>query len=399
MWPEGYLTAARENLVANSRLCRASREKDLAKFILTKSFTGKKWRPLYLDQLKDGHRQQTGGVRIMSTKTLADVVEALIGASYMDGGLSKALICISSFLDDKEMQWRHVDDNRERLFEMVRSQSSLPPALEQLEALMGYSFRKKALLVEAMTHGSYVLDINTRSYERLEFLGDAVLDYIIVTKLFSVEPPLSHHRMHSLKSAMVNGDFLAFVVMENSSLKGEGGRDVLEPLSRFMRHGSSVIGTEQRAMKTRYEELRGEIREAMVKGKRYPWALLARMRAKKFVSDLFEAFLGAVWVDSGSTEACKAIVAQFGILAYLEFLLRNDVDARHPKQELGEWAGRQKMEYEVDVTEGRYVCRVLIGDVVVCTVEDGLSAEEAQTRAADKVMRRVWVEGGELDTG
>ncbi|PFH58992.1 hypothetical protein XA68_12944 [Ophiocordyceps unilateralis] len=405
-WPEGYLSEYRDSLVSNSRLCRATLESGLAKFILTRQFASKKWRPLYLDHFAGRSREQTEDARMMSTKTLADVVESLIGASYVDGGLPRAMSCISTFLT--ECEWHQVDRNRERLFELARGQDSLPPVLEPLERLVGYSFRKKALLIEAMTHGSYALDSGRRSYERLEFLGDAVLDNIIVTTLFSADPPLPHHQMHLLKTAMVNGDFLAFVVMENSPGECEdtvtGGKEALGPIWKYMRHGSYQLGSEQSSMKTRHEALRTKIREAMLEGRRYPWALLARLQAKKFVSDLFEALLGAIWLDSGSTDACRTMIARFGILSYLEFLLMNKTDVRHPKLELGQWAGRQKVKYEVDIAgddsnKCRYICRVLVGDTVVGTVEDGLSPEEAQTRAADEFMRRIWAEREELDSG
>ncbi|RCI12147.1 hypothetical protein L249_0383 [Ophiocordyceps polyrhachis-furcata BCC 54312] len=400
-WPEGYLATYRDSVVSNSRLCRATLDSGIAKFILTSPFNGKKWRPVYLDRYPDRSRDEAAQARTVSTKTLADVVESLIGASYVDGGDSKATACLSKFLSE-ECEWHQVDHNRLRLYELARSQDALPPVMEPLERLIGYSFRKKALLIEAMTHGSYALDTSRRSYERLEFLGDAMLDKIIVTSLFSLDLSLSQYQMTSLKTAMVNGDFLAFVVMENSP--GEGVDD-LGPVWRYMRHGSYTIGSEQKAMLTRHEALRREIREAMMKGRRYPWALLARLQAKKFVSDLFEALLGAIWVDSGSMDACKAMVGRFGILAYLEYMLRNHTDARHPKQELGEWAGRQKVKYEVDVGDGgggggkaRYTCRVRVGDTVVGLIEDGLDPEEAQVRAADKVMRRVFTERVELDT-
>lgn len=42
-----------------------------------------------------------------------------------------------------------------------------------VEKLLGYSFSRKLLLVEALTHASYQLDTGTISYERMEFLGDS----------------------------------------------------------------------------------------------------------------------------------------------------------------------------------------------------------------------------------
>lgn len=287
----------------------------------------------------------------MSTKTLADV-ESLIGASYVDGGLTQAMVCISTFL--REWEWRDVEQSRERLFHISRSTDALPPVLGPLEKLVGYSFRKKTLLIEAMTHSSYVLDAGRRSYERLEFIGDAVLDNIIVTRLFGVNPPLPHCQMHTLKTAMVNGDFLAFVVMEHGLGHGEhaateAGKSVQRDrglaLWNFTRHASSSVRFEQDRARRRHEAMRTEILEAMERGTHYPWRMLARMRTKKFFSDLFEALLGAVWIDSGSKETCEAVVARFGILSYLNRLLRDRVEVQHPKELLGKLAISETVRY------------------------------------------------------
>ncbi|EQL02310.1 Dicer-like protein 2 [Ophiocordyceps sinensis CO18] len=392
-WPEGYLSGFRDGLVSNSRLCRAAIDSGLAKFILIKHFTGRKWRPLYVDGYLQQNREREKGT-MMSTKTLADVVEALIGASYVDGGVSKAVACISTFL--RECEWRDVEHGRERLFQLTQSIDTLPPVLEPLEKLVGYSFQKKALLIEAITHASYTLDAGRRSYERLEFLGDAILDNIIVTKLFGVKPPLAHHDMHTLKTAMVNADFLAFVVIESGLRWGEGATSDAErhgglALWNFMRHASSAMGLEQNRMRKRHSAMRTEILETMERGTHYPWALLARMLAKKFVSDLFEALLGAVWIDSGSKETCEAVVGRFGILSYLDRLLDDKVEVEHPKQLLGKLAVSETVTYDIDAKEGsngerRYTCTILVGDGVVAEVDDGVSREEVQTKAAHKAV-------------
>lgn len=51
-WPEGYLSSLKDRFVSNSRLSRAATEAGLAKFILLDSFTGLKWRPIYLKKLR-----------------------------------------------------------------------------------------------------------------------------------------------------------------------------------------------------------------------------------------------------------------------------------------------------------------------------------------------------------
>lgn len=76
-WHEGVLSHQKDHIVSNSNLARANLAIGLDKYILTKSFTGQKWRPLYVSNLLSG---QSAAKRQLSTKTLADVVESLIGA-------------------------------------------------------------------------------------------------------------------------------------------------------------------------------------------------------------------------------------------------------------------------------------------------------------------------------
>jgi dsRNA-specific ribonuclease len=206
-WHEGYLSAKKDRLVSNSRLSRAAIETGLDKFIVTKAFTGHKWRPPYVDDLLAAPASISK--RTLSTKVLADVVEALIGAAMVDGGIHKALNCLQVFLP--ELDWQPLHARRDLLFQRA-PEGELPPTLQLLERLIGYSFKKKALLIESMTHTSSAT--GSQSLERLEFLGDSILDNIIVTAMYGQEPELSHFKMHLLRTALVNADFLAFMGME-----------------------------------------------------------------------------------------------------------------------------------------------------------------------------------------
>ncbi|PHH63139.1 hypothetical protein CDD81_6290 [Ophiocordyceps australis] len=400
-WPEGYLTLFRDRLVSNSRLCRATLDSGLSRLLLTEAFTGRQWRPLYLDNYlpqEDVHDGQETNAKPMSSKTLADIIESLIGASYEDGGTDKAIRCISAFLS--ECQWQSIQESRQVLFDLTLADEALPAVLQPLEELIRYSFNKKTLLIEAMTHASYNLDADRRSYERLEFLGDAILDRIIVTHVFAMEPRLPHFTMHRCKTAMVNADFLAFVVLQNGLWRSDYVIDqelhcvVVDttwPVWKFMRHATAALGAEQIATTRRLEALQEDIVAAMQHGTHYPWALLARLQARKFYSDLFEALIGAIWIDSGSMKACQDLVRRFGVFSYLDRILRDKVNIVHPKEEVGQLAQTKTVTYEVDLNrnlepEIRYTCSVLVGDELVARVDDGVTQEEARIRAAEKAV-------------
>jgi len=84
--------------------------------------------------------------------------------------------------------------------------------LSRLEASLGVRFRQISLLEEALTHSSYAHENpGTPANERLEFLGDAVLGFVMAQMLHSLSPPLSEGEMSWLRSHLVCRDTLASI--------------------------------------------------------------------------------------------------------------------------------------------------------------------------------------------
>lgn len=84
--------------------------------------------------------------------------------------------------------------------------------LKAVEKIVGVQFRNRALLQEALTHRSFLNETKEAGMdhnERLEFLGDAVLGYIVCSYLYRQQPPLSEGQMTELKSALVSSKTLA----------------------------------------------------------------------------------------------------------------------------------------------------------------------------------------------
>lgn len=78
--------------------------------------------------------------------------------------------------------------------------------MRELELNLGYKFKDMSLLAHALTHKSYINESELtegESYERLEFLGDAVLELVISEKLFSVSPELPEGEMTKLRASIV----------------------------------------------------------------------------------------------------------------------------------------------------------------------------------------------------
>lgn len=87
------------------------------------------------------------------------------------------------------------------------------PTYQELEKNLGYTFKNRAYLLQALTHASYTPNRITKSYERLEFLGDAVLDFLITMYIYETGEHLNPGDLTDLRSAIVNNiTFACFAV-------------------------------------------------------------------------------------------------------------------------------------------------------------------------------------------
>lgn len=415
-WHEGYLSEGREAIVQNNRLARAALDTGLDAFIVNKVFTPRKWNtPLISERVTHTPTQ-----RPMSTKMLADVVEALIGAAYLEGGQSMAQACMSRFLPEITMQ--NLD---------VRPETQGPNSgvhyniNDRLNHQLGYSFSDETLLVEALTHPSCEYDPRVQSYQRLEFLGDAVLDMIIIPAIWRTNTDFPPSYMTLLKHAIVNANLLAFFCLEFSLVEEtthiqhvpppsssndettptenqftiQKGHTHLE-LWRFMRYQSPVLTKARDQCITRHRELRSTILSALHTGSAYPWLPLAELNADKFFSDIYESVLGAIFVDSGGDiEKCTLFVERTGLLAYLHRVLSVRVDVEHPRSVAQMLAGSRGVRYETVRREKKpgegvdYSCTVVVGEERVSVVDGCASAEVAEVMAAKRAVEVL--SGGE----
>ena len=406
-WHEGYLSHAKDHVVSNARLAKAAKHIKLDRSIITRPFTGYRWRPLYNKDLVDLEPTQT---RELSTKVLADVVEALVGAAFVDGGHEKALRCLSILIPD--VTWQSLDQYHAMLSEIYAPSHSfhLPLHFAPIEDLIQHRFNSNLLLLEALTYPSFIGSNPTPSYQRLEFLGDSVLDFIVTTKLFNHEPDLSHQTMHLIRTGVVNANFLAFHCMDSTiflprkdpvqdtstGLFSTIETSVPRSIWQYLRHSSLDLVLAQKRCLARFEHLRSPILEALSTGQSYPWTLFARFDADKFFSDIVESIIGALYIDSaGSIPVCEAFLERLGWMSYFERVLKDDVHMLHPKEELGRVAGNEKVRYgnweegliETGVEERGWVCRVWVGEREVCKASQGRSCMEVETRAADEAVR------------
>ena len=154
---EGFLANARMNLETNRFLSHHGMKMNLEAYILSHPFSRKFYTPPIV------HRQE---VQNCPEKTVADVVEAVIGASFVDHGIASASDSISFFLGPGYLNW--TDYSRvDRPFKPVEPEMLQCCAFAS--AKFGYSFNNLSYLVEALTHPSAIT--GSASYGRLDFLG------------------------------------------------------------------------------------------------------------------------------------------------------------------------------------------------------------------------------------
>jgi dsRNA-specific ribonuclease len=391
-WPESYLTEKKGRIVSNGFLARAALAVGLDRFIVTKRFTGAKWSPQYTGNLL-AETQPAPKVQ-KSSKLVADVIESLIGASYATGGLDRAFVCIQTLLPLEP--WSTIASANNVMYDAAPAGGGLV-TFSILETLLGYTFKKKMLLLEALTHASFRNSQENSSYERLEFLGDAVLDYIVSTRLYAHEPALSHQKMHAIRTATVNASFLAFRMFETTVPEETINKATMQPevqrraLWQFVRSGSPALNANRDIALRQHEDARDQIITGLSVDSRFPWHLLALNDAPKFLSDIVESVIGATYIDShGDITACEVVVRRLGILDCLERLLRDSVDCLHPKERLGHLAAERDVQYmrvaDEDTTEKRgvnlYRCQVKVGGENVGGVVEGLKRLNAETVAA-----------------
>lgn len=422
-WHEGNLTAQKARLISNSNLANVARRTGLANWITTESFTALKWSPRYIvledenkdEESKDEESKDDSSTtekvqpkKLLSKKVLADVVEALIGVAYVEGGYEKALKCIQAF--GLQMNWKSIRTRTDSLLAKAASSPTVNiPYLRDLEELIGYKFKHQALLVEAITHPS--CESLFPSYQRLEFLGDALLDMVVLDEMFPDPQQLLPTKMHLLKSSVTNGNLLTFLSLgcfidvENPKVEQVGGDTVVFEVTtetrrvnlwEFVDLSHPEMAKARRKCVELYEGgLRENIQAVLDAGMFYPWTELSGFEAEtggrhKMFADILEAVVGAVFVDSGGDfERVKALAERFGILAVLRRLTRDGVNVTHPLNRLAENVARAHkgtVLYIERIENNEFVCSAWVGGDELA-VGRSVCRTEAKVKAAEESLK------------
>ncbi|CAN1351379.1 Endoribonuclease Dicer homolog 3a [Linum perenne] len=249
---EGQLSGSRSHVVCNSTLHKFGTKRKIQEYIRDGAFDPRRWvapgqqslRPvpckcgLGTSEVPLDAKFQTEdpkikvgiscdmGHRWMGSKTVSDCVEAIIGAYYVAGGLVAAV---------HVMKWIGIDLELDPscVRQAVASASSRTDIqsdneVKSLESALGYTFNAKFLLLEAMTHPSMQKQGVNYCYQRLEFLGDSVLDLLITRHLYENHKNLDPGELTDLRSASVNNESFAQAAVKHN-------------LHTHLRHSSTLL--------------------------------------------------------------------------------------------------------------------------------------------------------------
>lgn len=223
--------------------------------------------------------------------------------------------------------------------------------IDELEARLGHTFRDRRLLERALTHSSRAREQSgIADNEGLEFLGDALLGFLVAEALFARHPDLDEGGLSKLKAYLVSRPSLA-----------AAARDL--GLADGIQVGKS--------------------------------AAKSRLQANESIlADAFEAVLAAVHLDAGEKAARQVVERVLG--GRLRALNQDEVERRDAKtmlQEQLQATGRPTPRYRVGKTEGpphRPVFHVdLLVDGEVLAHGKGGTKKEAEQHAAERALQRA----------
>jgi ribonuclease-3 len=219
--------------------------------------------------------------------------------------------------------------------------------LTALQQRIGYRFKEPALLIEALTHGSYLQDHPEAGphHQRLEYLGDSVLQFILTVALYQEFPDDREGVLSRRRAVLAKGGFL-------TQMARDLGLDACLRLNK----SEEEAGGRQRA---------------------------------SILEDAFEALIGALYLDSDLPTTQRLVLAWYGPLAAR---LAGSEEGDNPKGRLQELIqpthGNTALSYVVTSTSGPRHARVYEVDVLLEGTKIG-SGSGSSKKVAEEAAARV----------
>lgn len=222
----------------------------------------------------------------------------------------------------------------------------------KLEKALRHTIHNKEYFVRALTHRSFVpvspVD-NVESNERLEFLGDAILNFLVAEFLFEQYPEKEEGELTVLRARLVNRKALAFFAKEIN-------------LRQFLLSHTSSAGVVKKGYDT-------------------------------ILADAFEAIIAALYLDGGLEYARRFIRASLTSAVQKGYLTSDDQNYKSELLEMSQAKGRGIPRYQTLKEEGpdhdrTFTVQVLIGNDAL-GVGTGKNKKEAEQAAAEEAIRKL----------
>ncbi|KAJ3295768.1 hypothetical protein HDU79_008464 [Rhizoclosmatium sp. JEL0117] len=319
---EGWLSRSRIVLERNSNLMKMSVSHNLPSCLLPDPVSRKTWAP---------PMQYSSKIKV-SDKATADIVEAIIGACVVSSGSLGGGQAVLTFFGPKYEADMKKYTSRYQFGYLADINPDIGQTynvlIDRLHDKLGYRFKDVGLAVEAVTHtsasGFYEL---SRCYQRLEFLGDSILGYLIAHQLYLRPENLNPGQLSDMKSELVNNQFLAAASFQL------GLHKLVIHASPGLAHILSDFGEKFETMKRKAKKLDT--------GTLF-WHNLPP--APKTISDVLEALLGAVFLDSGcNLNVVERIIQKVLIEPWWSLFMETGslkLTCQHPLRDFYEFADR-----------------------------------------------------------
>ena len=204
------------------------------------------------------------------------------------------------------------------------------------------------LYEQAFTHPSYNADANTKhhDYERLEFLGDSVIDLCVAEMSYIARSDLNQGNLTKMRAALVNTNGLSTMARKYN-------------LHEYIRLGNSFSGD--------------------------------IFKASHIIENVFEAFIGALYLDQGFKKTKEVLVDMF-LGSIKNFRIDDLTDYKSKLQEEIQAEHRESVSYELIGESGpahdkRFRVRVLFDGIELGTGE-GSTKKEAEQQAAKAALEK-----------
>lgn len=292
---ESQLTAKRNNIVSNSYFSDICRKNEFYVYLKTHLPPHFAYRPAYFEE-RSSNYETLSYTQTITENVLADFFEGLVGCFYAGGGLLaageflykygilKKWKAIKTYISGKSLkaitdeEAKNDKDPRTKVHEFYQS-SYIKNSNICLSDELFYKFKDPSLLKISFTHYSMFLGFN---YEKLEFIGDAILDLIVISSIYFLKQ-MKPHTLSSIKKLIVCNSNLASI-------------SLVSGLSQYI-----IIEDKKNEVSKKWSSLACDL--DIIKDD------IFNFDYPKFYSDTIESLIAAIFFDSKSLDLTYHLIS------------------------------------------------------------------------------------------